>query len=132
MGVGVDIVRRSVSGPACVSDAERPFRCAPFHVVQQIVDFAFLPVVLKLASLVDDGDAGTVIPAVFEALQPFYKQRKSVLLPHITDDSTHASNLSLWHCLSGHWDHVTTNWAGVSERGVSKTTCSKATEDSSE
>ena len=86
--VGVALVRRPVRCPARVRDAERPDDRARVDRRLESRDLARHFAGLD-ALPVHDGDAGGVVPAVLEPLQPLNEQWRDDLGADVADDSTH-------------------------------------------
>ena len=90
MRVGVRLRRRAVRCPARMAEADIAVKIATvMRFGQQILDLAAGLGKLNRAA-VEHGDAGRVITAVFELLQPFEKDRRSLLRADVSNDSTHS------------------------------------------
>ena len=88
--MGVRLRRRAVRGPARMAEANIAVKIATvMRFGQQILDLAAGLGKLDRAA-VEHGDAGRVITAVFELLQPFEKDRRSLLRADVSNDSTHS------------------------------------------
>ena len=88
--VGVRLRRRAVRCPARMAKADIAVKIATvMRFGQQILDLAAGLGKLDRAA-VEHGDAGRVIAAVFELLQPFEKDRRSLLRADVSNDSTHS------------------------------------------
>ena len=88
--VGVRLRRRAVRCPARMAEADIAVKIATvMRFGQQILDLAAGLGKLDRAA-VEHGDAGRVITAVFELLQPFEKDRRSLLRADVSNDSTHS------------------------------------------
>ena len=88
VGVGVDVARRPVGGPARVGDADRPVDAlgqAGGHVAHTT-----LGLVHAQRAVLDHGHAGRVIAAVLEPLQPLHQDRHAVAPADVSDDPAHA------------------------------------------
>ena len=93
VGVGVGVVGCAVGGPTGMPDAQRAGRGVVADVGEQVVDLAFAAVVFHTAAVSNHGNARTVIPAVFEPLQPFDEQGKGLLFSEVTDDAAHVGKI---------------------------------------
>ena len=88
--MGVRLRRRAVRCPARMAEADIAVKIATvMRFGQQILDLAAGLGKLDRAA-VEHGDAGRVITAVFELLQPFEKDRRSLLRADVSNDSTHS------------------------------------------
>ena len=93
MRVCIDIIRRSMCGPPGMTDANPARRRCTLHVREQVIDLAFAPVVFEGAIIAKYGNARTVVPPVFQSLEPFDEQGKCVLFPQIADNPAHISKI---------------------------------------
>ena len=88
--VGIRLRRRAVRCPARMAEADIAVKVATvMRFGQQILDLAAGLGKLDRAA-VEHGDAGRVIAAVFELLQPFEKNRRSLLRADVSNNSTHS------------------------------------------
>ena len=88
--VGVCLRRRAMRCPARMAEADITVKVATvMRFGQQILNLAAGLGKLDRAA-VEHGDAGRVIAAVFELLQPFEKDRRSLLRADVSNDSTHS------------------------------------------
>ena len=88
--VGVRLRRRAVRCPARMAEADIAVKIATvMRFGQQILDLAAGLGKLDRAA-VEHGDAGRVITAVFELLESFEKDRRSLLRADVSNDSTHS------------------------------------------
>src|SRR5215207_6464664 len=75
-------------GPARMRDANRPVNRAYVHEALEHRDLALGFSHLE-AVAVAHRNAGGVVPAVFESLEPFDEQRRRALRSNVSNDSTH-------------------------------------------
>ena len=94
VGVGVDIVRLAVGGPAGVADADRARQIRA--LVRQVAEHLQPPARLLHAerTRAADGDARRVIAAVFQTPQTVQQNGSRLLLAHISNNSTHMKSSS--------------------------------------
>ena len=90
MRVGVGLGWLAVGRPAGVADAGGALhRLAVVRLLHQILQAALRLHDLDLALLVPHGDAGRVIASVLELRKAVQKNRRCLLMPYISYDSTH-------------------------------------------
>ena len=89
MRMGVMVGRAPVGGPAGMPQAEGALggraaagRLQPTHLAHGARN-------MQPPGVIDHGDAGAVVAAVFQPLQPGINQRPGILPPHIANDSAH-------------------------------------------
>ena len=89
MGVGIDVVRLAVGGPAGVTDAQGAgqIRAVMGQVLQHLQAALGLLHPHPLRAI--HSDACGVIPPVFQPLQSIQQNGRSLLLTYISYDSTH-------------------------------------------
>jgi hypothetical protein len=87
--VRVPVARLAVRGPAGVRDAGRPLRCLGEQPLQ-VAHLALALEYLQFAAICER-DARRVVAAIFETVQPFHQDGRSLLFTDVTDDSTHAT-----------------------------------------
>jgi hypothetical protein len=87
--VGVLLARRPVGGPARVADAERAFQRLVAEHRLEVGELAGGAAHLELAVDVDHRDAGGVVAAILEQLEPVEKDRSRRLVADVADDSAH-------------------------------------------
>ena len=93
-----DLVRRrTVSRPAGVADTDTTIdRLILQYARQAFVDFAFFLWDYQVG--IDDGNAGTVVAAIFEPPQSLKENWRRRFLTDIADNSTHSIRLTV--CLT--------------------------------
>jgi hypothetical protein len=79
----------SVGGPAGVADAISAFERFGADHVFKIAQLAFCPPDLKAVTVTADGNAGGVVPAIFELAQTLNDDGNYLLFSDIADDATH-------------------------------------------
>ncbi len=86
--VGVDLGRRAVGGPARMGEADRTGRrigmdqiLEPLDPPRELCDVQTLAV--------DDREAGGIVSTILHPPQALQKDRSGLLMPYISDDSTH-------------------------------------------
>ena len=109
MGVGIDIRRGTMGGPAGMADTYRtahrlfPKKCLKLRELS-------LTAPNLNHALTDHRYTGTVIAPVFQPFQPLHQQRYTVILTNVSDDTAHFQPLILvlgimhflWEWLSSH------------------------------
>ena len=90
MRMGVFFGGTAMRGPARMSDAVRAVDRGLANHFFQIVQLAGSAADLHLSVRPDYGDAGGVIPSIFEAAQPIQNQGDNFLGSDVSDDSTHS------------------------------------------
>jgi hypothetical protein len=91
VGMSVEIVRPPVGRPARVSQADGSVRGAVRDRGREVGELAGLLLHEQVAGLVDERDAGRVVPAVLEPLQPFDENRTRLARARVADDAAHLS-----------------------------------------
>ena len=86
--MGVDFVGAAVGGPAGVAEPDGAFE---FLSVERIFELAELPgaSVDPDLAVFEGGDAGGVVAAIFEPLEPVHQDRHRGATAYVTDDSAH-------------------------------------------
>src|SRR5580698_7817876 len=91
MGVGVAVVGLAVGGPAGVSHTGVGVEVFADKAVFEVGDLSFLLVYAEVA--VEEGDAGAVITAVFEAFEAFQDDWICFSGSDISDNATHRNSI---------------------------------------
>ena len=89
MRMGIRLVRHTVSGPAGVRDADIAWKRFAGELGLEIEELAFGAAAIELA-VVDGGDAGRIIAAIFEPLQGVDETLRYGLVTDDADDAAHA------------------------------------------
>ncbi len=86
--MGVDFVGATVGGPAGVAE---PDGASEFLTPERIFELAELPgaSVDPDLAVFEGGDAGGVVAAIFEPLEPVHQDRHRGATAYVTDDSAH-------------------------------------------
>ena len=92
MGMGVDIAGFPVGSPAGMADAHRARRFMAYDFLPQGIQPAHAFFNIDLAIVVN-GDAGRVIPSVFQFAQAFHQKRSCLMASDISYDSAHSCAL---------------------------------------
>ena len=95
VGMGVEVVRPAVGRPARVGEADRGVRRPVGDRRLEVGQLAGPLLDEQVARVVDEGDAGRVVAAVLEALEPFDQDRARLPGPGVADDAAHGVCLSL-------------------------------------
>ena len=88
MRVRVADRRRAMGRPASVGDADGPVQRIGRELTREIVELALGPAPHELA-VVDRADAGQIIAAIFEPLEPVEQPLSDVRVPDNPDNSAH-------------------------------------------
>ena len=102
VGMGVHVVGLAVRGPARMGDAYRTGNILVLHEVFEFGYLSFRFVDVEFSCRIYQCDAGTVVPAVFEPVEPLYQYGVSVLASHVSYYSTHKAmsvSVKLMSCL---------------------------------
>ena len=87
MGMGVAVARLAVGRPARMGDAGRALEAQRLQLIQ------FAHAALALGDLerafVGDGDAGRIVAAIFQAVEPGHQDGGSLALADVADDAAH-------------------------------------------
>ena len=89
MRMGIRLGRRPVGGPAGVADAGMPVKRRPLEPLLEVPELAGGPPAHQVAIL-QRGDAGRIVAAVFEPLQRVDELRCDGTVPENSDDAAHA------------------------------------------
>ena len=89
-GMGVEVVGPAVRRPARVGEADRGVR-RPVGDGRLEVDQLARPLLdEQVTGVIDEGDAGRVVAAVLEALEPFDEDGARLPGTGVTDDAAHS------------------------------------------
>ena len=89
MRVGVFFGRTTVCGPTRVAHAVRAIDRIFLQDVFKIAQLALSPANLQLVILVNSGNAGRVVAAIFKLAQALDDQRHDLFVSDVSDYSTH-------------------------------------------
>ena len=89
MWMGIAIRRLAVRRPASVGNAVSGLRVLVLAIVDEVVHLAVSLVYIDLA-VAPEGDAGTVVSTVFEAVKPLNENIVNVTVSHISYNSAHS------------------------------------------
>ncbi len=95
MGVGVEIARATVRGPASVAQADPCTGRVAAEGVRQNGHLTGSLLNEQVSILGDEGDAGGVVAPVLEASQPIEQDRSSFSGSGVADDSAHTNSLQV-------------------------------------
>jgi len=95
--VGIADGRRAVRRPARVRYSRGAMQGMLGELARQIVELALGAAPFELAAL-DRADAGRIVAAIFEALQPVEQALRDVRFADDPDDPAHASRISFNRC----------------------------------
>jgi len=94
VGMGVDVVRAAVGGPAGVGDARVAGRRATVELLGEVAELAGLFLHEDVTGIGQQRDARRVIAAVLQAAQPVQQDGRRVTRADVTDDAAHERLLS--------------------------------------
>src|SRR5688572_104547 len=89
MGVGVNLRRFAVGGPARMADAGAAGGQAAFEAITEVAQLADILGDCQAAVSAQHGDAGAVITAILQPRQAIEDEGGSFLAAYITDDAAH-------------------------------------------
>ena len=95
VGMGVQVVRAPVRGPARVRQPDRGVRRPVGDGRLEIGELAGALLDEEVARVVDERDARRVVAAVLEPLEPFDEDRARLTGTGVSDDATHAVKISV-------------------------------------
>jgi len=89
MGMGIDVGRFSVSGPARMANADHSFRFMADEFLTQGIKTAHTFFHIDLTVMIN-GDTAGIIPAIFQFTQSINQKRGSLMAPNISNNSAHS------------------------------------------
>ena len=89
VGMGIEVVRPAVGGPARVGESDGGVRRAIGDGRLEVREFPGALLHEQIARIVDQRDAGRIVASVFEAPQPFDEDRPRLAGTRIADDAAH-------------------------------------------
>ena len=89
MGMGIDIVRDSVGGPAGVGDSDCACCIFIHKIIFKIRHFSFAFIDIEASALVDKSQTCAVISTIFESVKAFKQYRSGFLPAYISYNSAH-------------------------------------------
>src|SRR5690606_33034549 len=92
--VGITLARRTVGGPAGMSDPQTTGQWFGLQSSLQLADLAYAAATIQCALFGQQRHTGAVITAIFQALEALDQHRSDVALGDGAYDSTHGSLLS--------------------------------------
>ena len=88
MRMRVSVGRPAMGCPAGMADAQMPLGNAPFNFLFQAVETAHALFQGNVGAIIH-GDAGGIIPAIFQFSQTFQQKWRSLFWPDIAHNTTH-------------------------------------------
>jgi hypothetical protein len=93
VGMGIDVAGTAVGGPARVTDAHRALGQAVLQAGGESAELAHALADDEPAINAEDSEAGAVIAAILQALEPLEEEGRRRPIPRVAYDSTHKAQL---------------------------------------